>query len=56
MILTKFIAKDLSERKYEFLIKKGEYVGTNHFIDLNAFIDCSNRMDDIYQNIDDYNR
>ena len=21
-----------------------------------AFIECSNRMDDVYQNIDDYNR
>ena len=31
-------AKDLSEPKYEFLIKKREDVGTNHFNDPNAFI------------------
>ena len=47
--------KDLCEPKFEFLIKKREDVGTNHFNDPNAFIECSNRMDDIYPNIDDYN-
>ena len=31
-------AKDLSEQKYEFLIKKHEYAGTKHFSDPNAFI------------------
>ena len=41
-------AKDLSEPKYEFLIKKRKDVGTNHFADPNAFIECSNKMDDIY--------
>ena len=46
--------KDLSEPKFEFLIKQGEDVGTNHFNDPNAFIESSNRMDDVYQNIDDY--
>ena len=48
-------AKDLSEPKYEFLIKKHKDVGTNHFDDPNAFIECSNRIDDIYQIMDDYN-
>ena len=48
-------AKDFCEPKFEFLIKKGEDVGTNHFNDPNAFIECSNRMDDVYPNIDDYN-
>ena len=48
-------AKDFCEPKFEFLIKKGEDVGTNHFNDPNAFIECSNRMDDFYRNIDDYN-
>ena len=47
--------KDLSVPKYEFLIKKRTDVGTNHFDDPNAFIECSNTMDDVYQNIDDYN-
>ena len=45
--------KNLSEPEYEFLIKKCEDVGTNHFDDPNAFIECSDRIDDIYQNIDD---
>ena len=46
-------AKDLSEPK--FLIKKRKDVGIKHCDDPNAFIECSNRMDDVYQNIDDYN-
>ena len=29
--------------------------GTDHFNDPNAFAECSNRMDDNYQSIDDYN-
>ena len=37
-------AKDLSEPKYEFLIKKREGFGTNHFNYPNAFIECSNTM------------
>ena len=48
-------AKDLSEPKYEFLIKKCEDAGTKHFNDSNAFIECSNTMDDVYENIDYYN-
>ena len=48
-------AKDLSESKYEFLIKKHEYAGTKHFSDPNAFIEWSNTMDDVYGNIYDYN-
>ena len=48
-------AKDLSEPKYEFLIKKRKDVGTNHFNHPNAFIECSNTMDDVYENINDYN-
>ena len=50
-----FYAKDLSESKYEFLIKKREDVGTKYCNDLNAFIECLNRMDDVYENIDDCN-
>ena len=48
-------AKDLSEPKYEFLIKKHEDAGTKHLNDLSKFIECSNSMDDVYENIDDYN-
>ena len=48
-------AKDLSEPKYEFLIKIRKNAGTKHLNDSNAFIKCSNTMNDVYQNIDDYN-
>ena len=48
-------AKDLSEPKYEFLIKKREDAGIKHLNDPNAFIECSNTMGDVYENIDDYN-
>ena len=37
------------------MIKNREDVGTNHFDDRNAFIECSNRMDGVYYIIDDYN-
>ena len=48
-------AKDLSKPKYKFLIKKRENAGIKHLSDPNAFIECSNTMDDLYENIDDYN-
>ena len=48
-------AKDLTKPKYEFLIKKREDAGTKHSSDSNAFIECSNTMDDVYKNVDDYN-
>ena len=48
-------AKDLSEPKYEFLIKKREHVGIKYCNYPNAFIEYSNTMDDVYENIDDYN-
>ena len=47
--------KDLSEAKYEFLIKKCEDAGIKHLNDSNAFIECFNTMNDVYENIDDYN-
>ena len=48
-------AKDLSEPKYEFLIIKRQNAGIKHFNHPNAFMECSNTMDDVYENIDDYN-
>ena len=52
---TYLYVKDLSKRKYEFLIEKREDAGTKHFSDPNAIIECSNTMNDVYENIDDYN-
>ena len=37
--------RDLSEPKYEYLIKKGEDVGIKHLNNPNAFIECWNMMD-----------
>ena len=48
-------AKELSEPKYEYLIKKREGAGIKHLNNPNAFIECSNTMDDVYENINDYN-
>ena len=47
--------KDLSEPKYEFLIKRREDTGIKHLNGPNAFIECSNTMDYVHENIDDYN-
>ena len=48
--------KDLSEPKYDdFLIKNREDAGIKHLNDLNTFIECSNTMDQVYENIDDDN-
>ena len=57
MTLTKFICmqKDLSERKYEFLIKKRENAQIKHLNHSKAFIESSNTMDVAYKNIDKYN-
>ena len=49
-------AKDLEEPKYEFLIDKREQAGIKNLKDPNAFIEYSNNMDDIYDNIGDYNK
>ena len=48
-------ARDLSEPKYEYLIKKREDTGIKHVNNLNAFIECSNTMNDAYETINDYN-
>ena len=47
-------AKDLSEPKYEFLIKKREDFRIKRLNDSNAFIECSNTVEYVYGNIDDY--
>ena len=48
-------AKDLSEPKYEYLIENCENAGIKHLNDSKAFIECSNTMDDVYENINHYN-
>ena len=46
--------EDPYESKYQYLINKREVVGINHFNDPKAFIDYSNDMHNVYENIDDY--
>ena len=48
-------AKDLSEPKYEYLIKNRETAGIKYLNDSKAFIECSNTMDEFYDNIDNCN-
>ena len=48
-------AKDLSESKYKYLIRSRETAGIKHLNDSKAFIECSDTMNDVYENIDNYN-
>ena len=46
--------RDLSEPKYEYLIETREDAGIKHLNNSNAFIECSNTMDSVYENIYDF--
>ena len=45
----------LCSTKYEYLIKKREDARIKHLNNPNVFIESSNTMDDVYENINDYN-
>ena len=45
----------MSEPKYEYLIKKREDAEIRNVNNPNAFFVCSNMMDDVYEDIDNYN-
>ena len=47
--------RDLSEPKYDYLIRKREDAGIKHVNNPNAFIEYSNTMNYFYENINDYN-
>ena len=47
-------AKDLSEPKYEYLIDKREQVGIKMLQNATAFIEYSDDMNNVFENIDDY--
>ena len=49
-------AKDLSKEKYDYLINKREKAGIKYFDDPTAFIEYSNDRNDVFTNIDDYNK
>ena len=47
--------KNLNKAKYEILIEKRKDAGIEHLNDPNGFTECSNMMNDVYENIHDYN-
>ena len=55
ILLTKFVYKRFKRTKVPIFDKKRENVGIKHLNNPNAFIECSNTMDDIYEDINDSN-
>ena len=49
-------AKDTDEEKYQFLINKREQAGIKNLNDPHAFIEYSNDMDHVFDNINNYNK
>ena len=49
-------AKDIHEPKYEYLINKREQAGIKNLNDPKAFIEYSDDMDDVLDNINNYNK
>ena len=48
--------KDIRETKYEYLINKREQAGIKNLNDPNAFIEYSDDMDDVLDDINNYNK
>ena len=48
-------ARDLNEPEYKILIKNHKGAGIKHLNYPNAFIECSNTLDDVHEKIHDYN-
>ena len=48
--------KDLEEPKYQLLINKRKQAGQKNLKDATTFIEYSNNIDDIYDDIEDYNK
>ena len=48
-------AKDIHEPKYEYLINKREQAGIKNLDDSNAFIEYSDDMNDVFDDINNYN-
>ena len=49
-------AKDIHEPKYEYLINKREQAGIKNLNDPKAFIEYSDDMNDVLDNINNYNK
>ena len=53
---TYLYAKDINESKYEYLINKREQTGIKNLNDPNAFIEYSDDMNDVLDDINNYNK
>ena len=49
-------AKDTDEDKYQYLINKGEQAGIKNLNDPHAFIEYSSDMNDVLEDINNYNK
>ena len=49
-------AKDIYEKKYKYLINKREQAGIKNLDDSKAFIEYSDDMDDVLDDINNYNK
>ena len=49
-------ATDTDEEKYQYLINKREQVGIKNLNDPHAFVEYSNDMNDVLENINNYNK
>ena len=49
-------AKHTDEQKYQYLINKREQAGIKNLNDSHAFIEYSNDMNDVLENINNYNK
>ena len=49
-------AKDTNDKKYQYLINKREQAGIKNLNDHHAFIEYSNNMNDVLENINNYNK
>ena len=49
-------AKDTDEEKYQYLINKREQLGIKNLNDPYAFIEYSNDMNDVLEDINNYNK
>ena len=49
-------AKDINEPKYEYLINKREQAGIKNLNDPHAFVEYSDDMDDVLDDINNYNK
>ena len=49
-------AKDMDEKKYQYLINKREQAGIKNLNNPHAFIEYSNDMNDVLEDINNYNK